>query len=355
MPTSSRVLAVALGATCSLSSVVQALAVAPAPPALLSQTGLYQDPGAHEIAPGVRAFSPQYPLWTDGAAKSRWILLPQGARIDATDVDAWRFPVGTRLWKELAFGGRRVETRLSWHAAPDTWVFAAYAWSDDQSDATLVPEDGLPRAVEIAPGKSHSIPSVGDCSACHGASRSPVLGFNALQLSDDRDALAPHADALRTDMVTLRTLVEEALLSPPRPELVATPPRIAAATPRERAVLGYLAGNCGHCHASEGPLAHVGLVLAQDLDEAPAAARATIVDAPSRYLVPGAPEGATRRVAPGEPSWSAVLHRMRSRRPSSQMPPLGTVLPDADAIALVEAWIEQDLAPRPGRESARRE
>jgi len=42
--------------------------------------------------------------------------------------------------------------------------------------------------------------------------------------------------------------------------------------------------------------------------------------------------------------------RMRSRRPSSQMPPLGTTVADGDAIELVSAWIDalgrRDLATR---------
>ena len=35
---------------------------------------------------------------------------------------------------------------------------------------------------------------------------------------------------------------------------------------------------------------------------------------------------------------------MQSRRPSSQMPPLGTVVRDDEAIALVRRWVES-LAP----------
>jgi hypothetical protein len=52
------------------------------------------------------------------------------------------------------------------------------------------------------------------------------------------------------------------------------------------------------------------------------------------------------RLAPGAPDLSALLYRMKSRRPSSQMPPLGTVLPDQQAIAAVTKWIQEDLAER---------
>ena len=79
-------------------------------PERLSETGLYADVATKRVAEGLLAFTPQYPLWSDGARKSRWIALPPGTSIDASDPDAWVFPVGTRLWKEFAFE-RRIETR----------------------------------------------------------------------------------------------------------------------------------------------------------------------------------------------------------------------------------------------------
>ena len=35
--------------------------------------------------------------------------------------------------------------------------------------------------------------------------------------------------------------------------------------------------------------------------------------------------------------------RMRSRDPRVQMPPLGTAMPDEQALALIERWINDDL------------
>ena len=46
---------------------------------------------------------------------------------------------------------------------------------------------------------------------------------------------------------------------------------------------------------------------------------------------------------PGAPDHSALLARMRSRRPSSQMPPLGTVVSDQEAIDALTLWIQTDL------------
>ncbi|MGE5815371.1 MAG: hypothetical protein ACM36C_12860 [Acidobacteriota bacterium] len=315
------------------------------PPARLSDTGLYVRAldGTLEVDPRNRPYSPQYPLWSDGAGKSRWVHLPEGAAIDVTNLDAWDFPVGTKFWKEFAFKGHKVETRFLWKASEEGWVFASYAWNDEQTDAMLVPEEGLPDVFEVARGTRHSIPSVSDCRACHDSARTEILGFNTLQLSDDRDPNAPHAEPLQPGMVTLRTLVEEGVLRPGREDLVKNPPRIAGDAVT-RSAIGYLSANCGHCHNREGSLASVGLFLkhssaAKRWQEETVAESA--VGHASSWQIPGAPEGTSYRISPGAPDLSAVLHRMRSRRPSSQMPPLGTVIADQEGIETIERWVRE--------------
>lgn len=313
----------------------------PSIPHRLSETGLYL-PGTQIVDPRNRAFAPQYPLWTDGARKARWVRLPPGGRIDARQIHGWVFPVGTRLWKEFAFEGRKVETRMLWRASTGAWSYATYVWNDAQTDATLAPAEGVRGAAEIAPGKRHSIPSREDCRTCHENGTSPVLGFTALQLSTDRDPGAPNAEALLPGMVTLKTLVDERLFNPARPELAARAPRIPG-DPRTRAALGYLSANCGHCHNEQSAVATVRVPLlmpsyasAGQVDEA----IKTLLVRTTKWDLPHAAPGTTLFVRPGAPELSALFVRMRSRRPSSQMPPLGTVVPDRQALDLLSAWIE---------------
>src|SRR4051812_34870931 len=64
-------------------------------PRRLSELGLYADLRAGSVVEDVRPYRPSFALWSDGASKRRWIRLPAGARIDTSDMDAWRFPVGT--------------------------------------------------------------------------------------------------------------------------------------------------------------------------------------------------------------------------------------------------------------------
>ena len=66
-------------------------------PATLRETGLYSDYASQAIDPANVSYSPQYPLWSDGASKRRWIYLPPSTRIAASDPDVWGFPEGTKI------------------------------------------------------------------------------------------------------------------------------------------------------------------------------------------------------------------------------------------------------------------
>ena len=334
-----------------LFSLALVAVVAPAPvsgaeplPERLADTGLYADFAAGTIAADVLPYVPQYPLWTDGATKRRFIRLPPGSAIDASDPDAWRFPAGTKLWKEFSFG-RRVETRYLLLGADGKWTFASYLWSADGRDARLAPAGGVRGACESRPGVRFDLPSRLDCLACHQGGASEVLGFGALQLSSDRDPEAVHAEPPVAGGVDLAELVRRGLVRGLDARFVATPPRIAARSPRERAALGYLHANCGICHNSKGPLASLGLALDVRLAAAPDAAHpalATTVGQASRFR--GGCCSECVRVAAGNPERSTLVQRLSSRNPLVQMPPLGSRVVDEQARDLIVAWIREELA-----------
>jgi hypothetical protein len=238
-------------------------------------------------APGVQGFAPRYPLWTDGAAKRRWIRLPAGTTIDKSDVDAWDFPPGTKLWKEFAFD-RAVETRMIERLPDGSWRFATYLWNADGTEATLAPDAGVRMtSVAGAPDGRYVVPSRADCLACHEGPAVPVLGYSAVQLE------------------------------------TALPP-----------ALGYLHGNCGHCHNEAGAVAGIDLVLAQraaDPDASAARTLETLFGRESRFRAPAASALARDDV---------VTQRMQSQNPYSRMPPLGVSVPDREGIALVQRWIQ---------------
>jgi hypothetical protein len=314
-------------------------------PLRLRETGLYTGGSSTTIRPENLAFSPQYPLWSDGAIKRRWLYLPPGTAIDASRPDAWEFPPGTRLWKEFGYS-RPVETRFIERLGDGSWRFAAYVWNADGNDAVLAPPEGIARhPVSEVPGGIYSIPARGDCRACHDGATVPALGVSALQLSPDRDPLAPHAERIASDHIDLRGLAARGLLRNFPPALLDHPPRIAAGTPVSRAALGYLHGNCGHCHNDVGPLASLDMSLALEASAATSVAKTlrSLISQSSRYR-PGTAPAASQRVVPGRPDLSVLALRMHSRNPLMQMPPIGTQLADVEGLALVERWIHHDLS-----------
>lgn len=294
-------------------------------------TGLYAKGGT--IAEGNHAFVPQYPLWSDGASKRRWIWLPPGSTIEASNPDVWVFPVGTKLWKEFSFAQRRVETRFM-ERTPSGWRFATYVWNERQDDATLASARGASTAVTVAPGLTHQIPSEADCRVCHGSQ--PVLGFSALQLSVDRDPNAPHREDATHASVDLARLVARGWL---RGFSGTTSPRIAARSATERAALGYLHANCGSCHREGSPLSSLHMVLASSM----ASSRVSTVVA-TTHGVASQVDATRQRIAPGRPEASVLFERVSSRVPAVQMPPLGTQVVDEAAVGLLRTWIRETSA-----------
>ena len=124
-----------------------------------------------------------------------------------------------------------------------------------------------------------------------------------------------------------------------------------AAEPTERAALGYLHANCGHCHSKPsetGASVPVEALLAQEAGggrNAVLDALRSLVGKPSRFRAAGS-DDETQIVMPGHAERSVLTLRMGSRDPRVQMPPLGTAMPDTEALALVARWINEDLNPQ---------
>ncbi|MCW5628518.1 MAG: hypothetical protein KIT47_06645 [Rhodoferax sp.] len=317
-------------------------------PQRLSETGLYGADGAsgRVVGSDTLPFSPQYPLWSDGASKRRWIRLPPGTFIDASDPDAWRFPVGTRLWKEFAHAGRPIETRFIERLADGRWRFATYVWNLQGTDALLAPERGV-RALPApgAPGGLYAVPSRADCRGCHEGGPSPVLGFGALQLSPERDPQVPHAETPPPGHTDLADLQARGLLRLLPPDVARTPPRIAAGSAVARSALGYLHANCGHCHNDTGPLAAMDMALLQSVADAPGSARrtwASLYGKTSRFRADRGDRGdagEAQRIAPGRVDDSTLLQRMASPHVMSRMPPMGVSVVDVAGLQLIRQWI----------------
>lgn len=304
----------------------------PSTPDTLADTGLCLDAGCTQIAPDVRAYRPQYELYSDGATKRRWIQLPPGATIDTTDMNHWVFPVGTRLWKEFTRDGIRVETRyleklLANDAAPGAWFYATYAWNATQDAATLAsPQDG----VQNANGTAHDIPTRTECRQCHEGVPGRVLGFGAMSLDYD----APTTELDLADAVALGLLSAPPSGDPPYFPL----PGFAV----DRAAFGYLHANCGGCHNPRAALFnHTPVDLRLDVTKLGVVelvpAHATTVDV-NGTVGGGAYQG--KLVKPKDPDNSVLIIRMNAATFPPKMPQLGTETIDPVGQTTLRAWID---------------
>jgi hypothetical protein len=280
-------------------------------PERLSLTGLYSDIATKQLSPRLVEFTPANVLWSDGADKQRWYQLPAGAVIDSTDMNHWRLPVGTKLFKEFALDGKRLETRLIWRIAEtgnreaDTLV-GSFVWNDTETDAVLA-KDG---ALDIR-GTQHDAPSQDTCWRCHLGEPGHALGLSALQLGD---------------------VAELPLSSPP-------PAGTSYAAPNP--ALGYLHANCGHCHnPNGGAWVDSRMVLRLDVDERDAATTQLVQTTVGVPLEQWIGHGYTQRIVAGDPDQSAAFYRMTQRTMQVQMPPLATERTDDAGIALVQTWIQ---------------
>src|SRR5262249_54730098 len=141
------------------------------------------------------------PLYSDYAAKYRFIYVPEGEHIGYAATGAWKFPVGAILVKTFSYltdpndrskGERLLETRLLIHEA-EGWTPRTYVWDAEQTGATLERGGEILQADFVDPtGKKrtngYAIPSEGDCRSCHGKlGTTDTLGGRTLQLDRDND------------------------------------------------------------------------------------------------------------------------------------------------------------------------
>jgi hypothetical protein len=306
-----------------------------AAPSCVGPPGLYQDTQCLVLSDGIEAYAPQYPLWSDGAKKERFIALPAGTHIDTTNPDRWTFPVGTRFYKTFASGDLKVETRVMQKVSSatgfDSWTLVSYAWSADQRSVSVADSNGVPSAL----GTNFDIPSTAQCRSCHNMTGADApIGFNALQLNHNNTGVT------LTDLLNRQLLMNGSVGATPNITLTNT---LIPGDATTKAALGYLHGNCGHCHGGPTPRAGQRLwsvVGMTDVSDAPIMTSAVCQCLESwtgRTNASGDPY--ELRVSPSHFVVSGIIGRMSARTAGEQMPPLGTKVVDATGLAAIKAWI----------------
>jgi hypothetical protein len=302
-------------------------------------TGLYTDIAAKTLSPRARAFAPAVAFWSDGAEKLRWVDLPDGSKIDTASMDEWRYPVGTKVWKEFRVAGKRVETRFMHKVRDDRWLQAAYVWSPDEMTATR----GEGTQLEIA-GATYAVPKTSECNDCHKGKKDKLLGFEAISLGQ------PAATGL-----TLAALASEARLTAPPAQT--SVPIGDDGSGKSAPALAWLHVNCGtSCHTGTATATAygTGLRLRIGWDELTGKPPRgwEMVKATVEMPVKSPKWSGEVRIVPGDPQ-SSLLFRLLAQRGAEQMPPIATRIVDDAGKSAVESWINAmppttiDLGPAP--------
>jgi glucose/arabinose dehydrogenase/mono/diheme cytochrome c family protein len=313
-------------------------------PAKLSDTGIFADLATLGPNPGVEAYQPNVPFWSDHAIKTRWFALPDTiARIGYAQDDNFSFPVGMVWVKhfdlELTRGDsatrKRIETRVLVRN-PGGSYGVSYKWNEAGTEAYLVPEAGesFPLTVQVSgvPTRQiYEIPSRANCLQCHTPVAGHALSFNARQLH--RDGLLAGRSGNQLDTLRLA-----GYLGGPAPDLAAFAPFTGAVSSLEFRVRSYLAVNCVSCHQPGGSAPSTWDARPElTLEES------GLIGGPAAR--PGS-DPANRLVVPGDPGRSILLSRIQASNGFTRMPPIGSHVLDAESIEAVAAWITGEL---PGR------
>src|SRR5205085_8829621 len=122
-------------------------------PAKLSQTGAFTDAATLAPSAALVPYNVIVPFWSDGAVKTRWLMVPNdGApyqpqeQISFAPTGEWTFPAGTMFVQhfEVATNDtnpnlkRRVETRLLVRDTNNAVYGVTYKWKPDNGDADLL-------------------------------------------------------------------------------------------------------------------------------------------------------------------------------------------------------------------------
>jgi uncharacterized repeat protein (TIGR03806 family) len=315
------------------------------PPEKLSAYGLFLGNGStQEPADGVVPYDLNSPLFSDYAAKYRFVRLPPGTSATYREDDVFEFPVGTIIAKTFAYphdmrdlsrGQRLIETRLLIHQ-PDGWTGLPYMWNDEQSEATLkvaggacdvhwVHSDGKERTV------NYLIPNTNQCLACHENSKVMApIGPKARNLNKS----FPYPEGGDNQLAHWEKVGY--LKGAPSP---AQAPRLpvwddpSTGTVEQRA-RAWLEINCAHCHNPKGPARTSGLDLMGSQTD--------------RYkqgfwktpIATGRGSGGRfYDIIPGKPDASILVYRIESTELGVMMPELSRRLVHEEGVALVRHWI----------------
>jgi hypothetical protein len=331
-----------------------------APAMLLTATGCVDAKDPKKPAPGLIPYTVASPLWSDAAAKNRFMAIPDGTVVHVKncttepkacdpsieghttdDEGHFEFPAGTVLMKEFLFKGKRFETRL-WAKMSDDppfWAGYSYEWNAQETEATLVDEAGLDKPIMNDAGVQQAwhYPSRSECTECHNS----VVGFSlGPEVKNMNVAYKYASGAMANQLDTLAHIgyfdapVKKAPpLMDPHTGVNGMVDDPATLDARARS---YLQANCAICHRPEGNFQGLDMRFGIDFK----AMNLCNVGAIKGAAPIPVPDDQAKRLVPGHPELSVMWGRMSTKDPVRRMPQIGTALPDPIGTMIISDWIK---------------
>lgn len=310
----------------------------------LTATGCMSASDPRKMASIVTPYDVNSPLWSDGARKTRGMVLPAGQKIHVLNCTAnpdecrygpeddgrWVFPVGTVLVKNFLIDDKLLETRLFMHRDSKTWVGYGYQWNEQQTDATIVPDEDRTVMFNTGPRQvPWTYPSRYNCMLCHNKLGGSSLGPETRQLNrvvDGENLLDKFERSNLFDAPLPKPYL--AALPTPYDSFEGQPP---SGTSTDELARSYLHANCAFCHRADGNSGT--LDLRHDVSLANTNACNTLP------MKGGAGLSTYTILTPGKPMESVLWARMQTLDDQNRMPQIATYVVDQPGVQLISDWI----------------
>lgn len=289
------------------------------------------------VSEGVRPYDLVNALFSDHAAKHRYVYVPKGQAAKYAQDEVFDFPVGSVLIKTFAFAPdmrdpavseRWIETRLIIRKQ-EGWVAYPYIWNETQTEAIYSPVGGVRKIETISPegeklSFNYQIPNRNQCKQCH-------------RVGDDLMPVGPRARNLNhvgpAGVNQIADWTERGILSG-APAAPAAVPAAFGDGPLDARARAWLDVNCAHCHRAGGSASNSGLLLGWNETD------------PRGWGVMKRPIAAGNGagshlfvIVPGKPDESILTYRIETTEPGILMPELGRTVVDKRGLELVREWI----------------
>ena len=297
----------------------------------------------NELNPGqgVYSYDLTAPLFSDYAAKERFIYLPEGTNMEYQgDFNVLNFPIGTIIIKNFIYytdvrdkslGRRIIETRLLVRKETK-WKPFLYKWNDEQTEATRLIVGGTATASTIIENGNlkeitrYVIPRELDCRTCHNLNEEMIpIGPKPANLNRpmDNDLSINQMD----------NFVEQGILN-------GSPVSMSQIPDYSDSTLGpiirgkaYLDANCAFCHRQGGTANANGLYINWEFEGEKI--HTGIFKIPTNYNAPQLQYD----IVPGNPDESILLYRMTQTEAPDVMPQIGRSINHNEGIEIIREYI----------------